>query len=271
MPAGAMTPGAQGSMAGCALPHFGVFDMPEHWQAVDFMSDLHLSVAMPRTFEAWRNHLLATSADAVFLLGDVFELWVGDDMRSGVFEQRCAEVLAEASSRLQVGVMVGNRDFLLGNAMLSACGAVGLADPTVLRGLGHELLLSHGDALCLADTPYQQFRAEVRSPAWQAAFLQRPLPERLQMAADMRQASATRARFDGSAHADVDSAAAMQWLHQTGTQVLVHGHTHRPATATLAPGHVRWVLSDWDLDGGQRAEVLRLTRAGLQRRQPEGR
>jgi UDP-2,3-diacylglucosamine hydrolase len=255
-----------------ALPSFFEMVAPHAWRMIDFISDLHLAPAMPRTFEAWQRYLLDTPADAVVVLGDLFELWVGDDMRSGEFERRCVELLAAASGRHAVAVMVGNRDFLLGSAMLRACGATGLPDPTLLVAWGRRLLLTHGDALCLADTPYMAFRREVRSPRWQESFLARPLPERLNIAREIRRASQSRRAFDGSPDADVDAAEAMRWMRSQGAAEMIHGHTHRPGSATLAPGFCRHVLSDWDLDSPPpalpRAEVLRLTREGLARLPP---
>ena len=254
------------SVAGApTLPAFFEVTAANHWQAVDFISDLHLSAAMPRTFEAWREYLLATPADAVFILGDLFEVWVGDDMGERGFEARCVEVLSEASSRRQLGLMVGNRDFLIGQAMLKSCGCMALPDPTVLAAWGQRVLLSHGDALCLDDKPYQTFRREVRSAPWQTAFLAKPLPERLALAAQMRHASQERQRFDGAAGVDIDTACAIQWMHSLGTAELVHGHTHRPGSNAMAPGFKRHVLSDWDLDADHRAEVLRLSRDGFAR------
>lgn len=271
MPASA-APALDTPAAQQALPPFFEFTAPESWTSVDFISDLHLCERMPRTLAAFEQHLRATPADAVFLLGDVFEIWVGDDARQRPFEHRCTELLAEAASRRVLGLMVGNRDFLIGQAFLRDCGAIGLPDPTVLAAWGQRVLLSHGDALCLDDRPYQDFRSQVRSGPWQADFLARPLGERLALAQQMRQASQDRRRFDGQADADIDSAEAVRWMHAMGTPELVHGHTHRPGSNTLAPGYKRHVLSDWDLDqpAGQppRAEVLRLTRDGLLRQAP---
>ena len=251
-----------------ALPAYFRLAAPPAWRAVDLISDLHLSAALPRTFEAFAAHLMGTTADAVFILGDLFEAWVGDDMGSRGFERRCIEVMAQAASHRQLGFMVGNRDFLAGIALLRQSGAIGLPDPTVFDAWGRPVLLSHGDALCLSDKPYQAFRRQVRSPQWQDAFLARPLDERLRIAADIRHASQTRRQFDGAADADVDTAEAVHWLHAMGAHELVHGHTHRPGSSALAPGYKRHVLSDWDLDEGERAEVLRLTRDGFQRLPP---
>lgn len=263
--------GAGSSPPPAALPAFYELAASSHWRAIDFISDLHLSEALPATFNRWAEHLHHTRADAVYILGDLFEAWVGDDARDLPFHRQCVEVLAEASSRRTVGFMVGNRDFLLGSAMLKACGAMALPDPTVLTAWGQRILLAHGDALCLSDAPYQAFRREVRSAAWQQAFLARSLAERMKVAAEIRRASETRKRFDGDSSADIDVATAVAWMHATGTAEMVHGHTHRPGSASLAPGFKRHVLSDWDLDAKvPRAEVLRLTRSGFERLPPSG-
>lgn len=251
-----------------ALPAFFELSAPASWRAVDFISDLHLCEAMPRTFDAFAAHLRHTSADAVFILGDLFEVWVGDDARHRVFESACVDLLAEAACSRQVAFMAGNRDFLLGAAMLGDSGMLGLPDPTVLTAWGQRLLLSHGDALCTGDLPYQAFRHEVRGATWQRQFLGKPLAVRLQIAADIRRASASRQRFDGDASADVDAAEAVRWMHALGAAEMVHGHTHRPGSNTLAPGYKRHVLSDWDLDHASRAEVMRLTRGGFERQPP---
>lgn len=256
-------------MPEAGLPPFFELAAPPAWRAIDFISDLHLCQALPRTFDAFAAHLLHTPADAVFILGDLFEAWVGDDMGERGFELLCVELIAEAASHRQLAFMVGNRDFLVGARFLRSSGCMGLPDPTVLDAWGQRVLLSHGDALCIADTPYQTFRAEVRSAAWQAGFLAKPLRERLQIAANIRKVSQGRRQFDGAADADVDIATAVQWMHGMGAREMVHGHTHRPGSAALAPGYKRHVLSDWDLDQGSRAEVLRLTRAGFKRLPPD--
>ncbi len=254
-----------------SLPAFFELRAPAAWRAIDFISDLHLCEALPRTFEAFAAHITHTTADAVFILGDLFDAWVGDDMATRGFEQRCVQVMALAASHRHLAFMVGNRDFLAGVQLLRSSGAMGMPDPTLLNAWGQSLLLSHGDALCLSDAPYQAFRQQVRSPVWQAAFLARPLTERLKIATDMRQVSQqSRRQFDGDADADIDVGEAVHWLHAMGARELVHGHTHRPGSNALAPGYKRHVLSDWDLDHGQRAEVLRLTRDGLQRLPPTG-
>ena len=253
------------------LPAFFELAAPPAWRAIDFISDLHLCDALPRTFQAFEAHLNRTRADAVFILGDLFEVWVGDDMAKTGFERRCVQAMAGAASRRHLAFMVGNRDFLAGSELLRQSGTMGLPDPTVLNAWGQRVLLSHGDALCLADVPYQAFRLEARSPEWQSNFLARPLADRLKIAADIRRQShqsQTRRAFDGAADAEIDSAEAVYWMHAMGTPEMVHGHTHRPGSNTLAPGFKRHVLSDWDLDTAQRGEVLRLTRDGFERLPP---
>lgn len=241
------------------------------WRRIEFISDLHLSQATPRTFDAWSRYLRETCADAVFILGDLFEVWIGDDARRpDSFAQRSADVLQEAAALRPVSFMAGNRDFLVGAAMLRDCGVIALPDPTLLDAWGHHVLLTHGDELCLADTAYQAFRTEVRSDVWRHTFLAKPLAERQQIARHMRDASqaANRARFGSKTegHGDVDAAAAVSWMHAAGSRTLIHGHTHRPGSDLLAPGYTRHVLSDWDGEAASpRAQVLRLTRDGITR------
>ncbi len=254
-----------------ALPAFGAFSAPNDWQAIDFISDLHLAADTPRGFEAWSLYMRSTRADAVFILGDLFEVWVGDDARFEGFEAQCAEVLREAASSRHVAFMVGNRDFLVGADMLSACHVSALADPTVVTAFCERLLLTHGDALCLADTGYQKFRAMVRSPAWQASVLARPLAERRALAREVRHESERRHGTMLPEWLDLDLAASIEWMRTADASVLVHGHTHRPADQVLALGLTRHVLSDWDLDHAEtpRADVLRWSRAGLRRIAPQ--
>jgi UDP-2,3-diacylglucosamine hydrolase len=254
------------------LPAFWELCAPEDWTDIDFISDLHLSDTMPRTFDAFAAHLRHTDAQAVFILGDLFEVWVGDDARHAGFEAQCAEVLSDAASRRTVAFMPGNRDFLVGTAMLKACGVMALPEPTVLQAFDERVLLVHGDALCQSDLHYQRFRTEVRSEAWQRDFLARPLVERRRLARQIRDESQRRQSAQSTGERfDVDTATAVRWMHEAGTPTLIHGHTHRPCTESLAPGFVRWVLSDWDLDDAAaepRAEVLRWRRSGLARMHP---
>lgn len=237
------------------------------WRTVDFLSDLHLDPDHEATVQALAGYLAHTPADAIFLLGDLFEVWVGDDALAepGSFESRCCALLAQAARQHALYFLHGNRDFLIGEGFARASGVALLPDPTVLAFAGQRWLLSHGDALCLDDVEYQRFRALARSPAWQHAFLAAPLAQRRAQARSMRAQSEAH-KHASSWYADVDHPAALAWLQAASAQALIHGHTHRPATHVLAPGQLRHVLSDWDLDATPpRAEVLRLTAKGLER------
>ena len=152
---------------------------PPQWQSVDFIADLHLNPGEPATAAAWRRYMQTTRASAIFILGDLFEAWIGDDAaRPPGFEAGCAAVLREAARRCAVHFMRGNRDFLVGPGFLAACGVRDLPDPVTLILGQRRWLLSHGDALCLDDAPYQQFRRQVRQSAWQQQFLALPLRQR---------------------------------------------------------------------------------------------
>jgi len=251
------------------LPPASDWPVPEAWQAIDFISDLHLSDALPRTFEAWAAYMQGTVADAVVILGDLFEFWPGSDAVQLDFERRCIEVLRAAARSRSVALMVGNRDFLLTPAFLQGIGVMPLNDPTRLCAWQqHAVLLTHGDALCLSDVAYQQFRAWTRNPATQTEFLVRPLVERVKLGAGIRHASEAGRRQAPPAGgwADLDPAAAVACLQAAGATTMLHGHTHRPGHSALAPGFDRQVLSDWDLDEAPaRAEVLRLSRSGITR------
>lgn len=199
------------------------------------------------------------AADALFILGDLFEAWVGDDAAEEPgFERQCAGVLRATARRLPVFFLAGNRDFLVGPALARSSGLTLLADPTVFSFGSHRWLLSHGDALCLADTEYLAFRAQVRNPAWQLAFLAQPLAKRQETARGMR-AESEELKQSGRPYADVDTRAALQWLGAADAAVLVHGHTHKPADHALDAARRRIVLSDWDAGATPpRMEALRL-------------
>lgn len=255
----------------CAtVPRPAELDAGARWRTVDFISDLHLHEADAPTFEAWARYLRHTRADAVFLLGDIFEVWVGDDaVAEASFEACCQQLLRATSQHLDLFFMPGNRDFLLGDDFAHACGMQRLHDPTALNFLGRRWLLSHGDALCLDDHDYMRFRAEVRSPPWQQQFLARPLAERLAVARQLRTQSEAR-KQSGEPYADLDPAATRAWLQAARADTLIHGHTHRPARHELGQGLAREVLSDWDLQARPaRAGLLRLDARGLRRLPPE--
>lgn len=241
------------------------------WQSIDFLSDLHLKQIDSPTFHAFEQHMLNSRADAIFILGDLFDAWVGDDARADPFERRCLEVFRHATQTRFVAFLHGNRDFLVGTDFLNACGAVALQDPALLTAFGQRILLSHGDAWCLSDTAYQTYRTQVRSPQWQETVLSQPLAARRALAANIRATSESQRTMTGLDNwADVDPATAVACLHASQATTLIHGHTHRPSHDTLGIGLSRWVLSDWDLETHPpRADVLRLTTAGFERIAPE--
>jgi UDP-2,3-diacylglucosamine hydrolase len=260
-----------------APAHRGELDAPASWGAIDFISDLHLQAAEPGTAQALRDYLKACDADALFILGDLFEVWIGDDLLAADPQQRaadpehdflagiCAELRAFSASRA-LFVLHGNRDFLLGAGFAAASGATLIDDPTLLRWRDQRLLLSHGDALCLEDRAYLAFREQVRAPGWQQAFLSRPLAERAAFARGLRSQSEARKQEPAMTWADVDHPAAVAWLRDSGADTLVHGHTHRPGRHELGSGMQRLVLSDWDAQAQPpRAELLRLDAGGWRR------
>jgi UDP-2,3-diacylglucosamine hydrolase len=240
---------------------------PAAWRTVDLLSDLHLQAQDSATFEAWRGYMQTTPADAIFILGDLFEVWIGDDAAElPGFEAQCADVLRQAGARRPIFFMHGNRDFLVGSAFAARCGLTLMDDPTVLVLHGERWLLSHGDLLCLEDADYLRYRAQVRTPEWQRAVLARPLDERRTLARSMRAQSEERKTTPDMVWADVDAGAARTWLQHADARTLVHGHTHKPADHALGNGLQRIVLSDWDATAHPpRAQVLCLTPAGARR------
>ncbi len=247
-----------------------------HWRTLDFISDLHLQASQPATFAAWQRYMASTPADALFILGDLFEVWVGDDITrapgdpDGAFALQCQQVIHATSARLPVYFMHGNRDFLLGDDFAKGCCMTLLTDPTVLEFDGQRWLLSHGDELCLDDVDYQQFRQQVRNPAWQQAILAKPLAERQALARVLRAQSQPR-NASGVSYADVDTLEARAWLQANGASTLIHGHTHLPKDHVLdgsrQPAWRRLVLSDWDAAAQPpRLEVLRLQAGHAPRR-----
>jgi UDP-2,3-diacylglucosamine hydrolase len=250
-----------------ALPAFHELVAAPAWQRIDFISDLHLHESEPANFLAWQRYLHATPAEAIFILGDLFEVWVGDDVlhHTGTsFEDRCISALKQCARSKALFFIHGNRDFLVDAKALQASGMQALPDPSVLTVGSARYLLSHGDALCLADTDYQQFRTQVRSPAWQAAFLAQPLATRTSQARTMRAQSEAR-KQGAPAWVDLDPAETLRWMDSAKAQHMVHGHTHEgvdhPITSAQGPG-TRHVLCDWHADASPpRAQVLRISHA----------
>ena len=258
-------------LARAASPHrVPILHAPAEWCVVEFISDLHLNASEPATMQAWQRYMQCTRADAVFVLGDLFDVWVGDDVlwdtpgqaldAPASFEQTCAQVMRTASQRLALFVMHGNRDFLIGNEFAKACGASLIADPLLLVFADARYLLSHGDAMCLDDTDYMQFRAMVRSDAWQHDFLEQSLSQRQVIGKRLRAQSEEKKRLTGQ-YIDLRTDAVTAWMQANQSQTLIHGHTHRPAEHDLGDGRRRIVLSDWDARATPaRTEVLQLRR-----------
>ncbi len=232
-----------------------------------FVSDLHLDPARPQITALFLHFLReqASAADALYLLGDLFEAWVGDDDPSAAGAEVCTGLRTLADAGVLVYFLHGNRDFLIGQDYARRAGMRILPDPSVVSLYGEPVLLMHGDLLCTDDTAYQAFRTQTRDPAWQARFLSQPLAARLAFAAQARQASMARQQqmIDGDRAnfetvTDVNSAAVEAILARFGVDTLIHGHTHRPAVHALRIGERdcrRIVLGDWYEHGS----VLRVT------------
>lgn len=246
-----------------------VLEAPAAWRCVDLISDLHLDADHPQTFLAWHHYLRHSPAQAIFILGDLFEVWVGDDairLEPHGFEARCARTLRKAAGQRDIFLLHGNRDFLIGEVFAQACGLRLLDDPTVLQFAGRRWLLSHGDAMCLADTAYQEFRRQVRSAEWQRSFLAQPLEQRRAAARDLRERSEMR-KQQNHGWVDLDAEAVAKALALAEADTLLHGHTHQPADHRLGSGLRRIVLSDWDMHAQPpRGEILRIDADGQHHR-----
>ncbi len=232
-----------------------------------FISDLHLSTDHPHSMAAFKRFIatLAPQAEALYILGDLFEYWAGDDDRDDPFHAEVTTALRDLSSQgTKLYLMHGNRDLLMGEALAQTAGATLLQDPTLLELYGTATLLSHGDTLCTDDVEYQQFRAMVHSKKFQGKFLAQPLAERKAYITQLRQQSIAAKQVKDSAIMDVNNDAVVSLLREHGYPRLIHGHTHRPDRHEhLVDGHPceRWVLSDWD----QQPTALRCDKNGCSR------
>ncbi len=223
--------------------------MPTTW----FISDLHLDPSRPAVTQALGDFLHSRrDAEALYILGDMFEAWIGDDDDGALGRDVAALLATYSASGPQIYIMRGNRDFLLGQAFCERAGATLLPDPTVIQLYGRKILLMHGDSLCTADQSYQKFRLMVRNPAWQADILAKPLVERKALAAQLRDMSQQANSNKAEDIMDVTADEVETALLNHDLDCLVHGHTHRPAHHQQANGE-RWVLGDWDRE----ATVLR--------------
>lgn len=233
-----------------------------------FISDLHLDPERPQITDLFVRFLRgeARDADALYILGDLFEAWVGDDDPSDAGKVVATELRALHESGVPVHFIRGNRDFLLGDAYARRAGMTILPDPAVVMLHGRPTLIMHGDLLCTDDVAYQQFRAQTRNPRWQAQFLLQPLEARLAFARQAREASRKHQsglKDQGTMETitDVSPATVHETLHRFGIDTLIHGHTHRPAIhEPIVDGRAcrRIVLGDWYEQGS----VLRVSPSG---------
>jgi len=226
-----------------------------------FISDLHLDAERPAMRDLFGRFIgeQARQADALYILGDLFEAWIGDDDPSatGTFVADALHGLSSAG--VPVYFMRGNRDFLLGDDYARRAGVTILPDPAVVMLHGKPTLLMHGDTLCTDDVAYQQFRAQTRDPEWQRAFLSQPLEARAAFARQARAAShahqsGLKAQGAMDAITDVSPSTVDATFARFGIDRLIHGHTHRPAVHQH-DGHTRIVLGDWYEQGS----VLRVS------------
>lgn len=215
-----------------------------------FISDLHLTEERPEIIALFRTFLReqAAHAEALYILGDLFEAWLGDDAVSADMQPVLDELARLTRSGVPVFILVGNRDFLIGEQFARMTGCTLLPDPSVIKLYGTDTLLMHGDTLCTDDVDYQQFRRQVRDPTWQAAVLAKSIEERMAMARAARAESALRTREKSDAIMDVNENAVLEVFRSHGVTRLIHGHTHRPAIHQLWVDETpvtRIVLGDW--------------------------
>ena len=230
-----------------------------------FISDCHLCDSRPHITQAFIAFLANTAANAqaLYILGDLFEYWAGDDAIAAGGQQPVIHALNNLTSHgVPIFLMHGNRDFLLGHDFEKATGINILADPSLITLFGESVLLSHGDALCTDDVAYQQFRTEVRSSAWQTQFLGQPLAKRIAYIEQLRAKSEQEKSSKSMAIMDVNGEAVDALLRKFAYPPLfIHGHTHRPNRHIhRVDGHEceRWVLGDWYEQGS----YLELSAAG---------
>ncbi len=216
-----------------------------------FVADLHLQPERPEISRAFLYFLehLAPGADALYLLGDIFEFWIGDDSPLPGLEAITAGLRELSNQGTQLFFQHGNRDFLVGDRFLQQIGARALASTQRIDTPCGPALLLHGDQLCTDDLAYQQFRSLVRNPDWQRQFLAKPVAERLAIARQLREQSSMEGGKKSMAIMDVNAAAVRASMQAAGVARLIHGHTHRPAIHRLAGIGERIVLGDWSNTG----------------------
>jgi UDP-2,3-diacylglucosamine hydrolase len=222
--------------------------------SVYFISDLHLKPERPdlsRAFSSFLSHT-AQGADALYLLGDIFDAWIGDDAPVPGIEPLVAQLKQLSDGGCKIYFQHGNRDFLVGSDFTDRIGAELLPEQTVhTLPIGKALIL-HGDQLCTDDQEYMQFRAMVRNPAWQQQILSKPIDERIALAKQLRTTSQERTAEKDDYITDVNADEVNKQLNKADVTLMIHGHTHRPAIHTFdTQGHeaTRIVLGDWDTQG----------------------
>lgn len=219
-----------------------------------FISDLHLHESRPQVTRAFFHFLYtqAIHAEALYILGDFFDAWIGDDDDSELVQDVANGLHKLSESGVAIYFMHGNRDFLLGNTYANKAGMTLIPDGKVIDLYGTPSLLMHGDSLCTDDVEYQQFRAMVRSPQWQQQILAQPLAARRALAAQLREKSQSMNSLKADDIMDVSPTAVVAQMAATGVTRLIHGHTHRPARHPLIingkPAE-RIVLGDWHDSG----------------------
>nr|WP_178116359.1 UDP-2,3-diacylglucosamine diphosphatase [Pseudomonas brassicae] len=229
------------------------------------ISDLHLQEERPDITRAFLD-LLATrarSAQALYILGDFFEAWIGDDAMTPYQVSICQALRALSDTGTQVFLMHGNRDFLIGQAFCKAAGVTLLADPSVVELGGEPVLLMHGDSLCTRDEGYMKLRRYLRNPLSLWILRHLPLRTRQKLARKLRSESRAQTRMKANEIVDVTPEEVPRVMQQHGVLTLVHGHTHRPAIHKLVVGNTparRIVLGDWDRQGW----ALQVDEQGLQ-------
>ena len=250
--------------------------IPQYASAL-LISDLHLTPSMPLTAQRFFDFCEkeAPKVEAVFILGDLFEYWVGDDAAaSSPFQQEVQRAIANLSTKVKTYYLHGNRDFLIGHSFIKKTGMTLLSDPITVEIASQKWVLSHGDALCTADIAYQAFRNWVRKPWVQKLFLALPLDWRKGIAQHLRSNSHSQYQtqhrpLSEQLKMDVTREACAAVLKDQSADRLIHGHTHLPAhheESLGAQNWQRWVLSDWDLDHPEsmrpRASALLIDSAG---------
>ena len=215
-----------------------------------FISDLHLDETRPQIVDLFVRFLSheARKADALYILGDLFESWIGDDDDAPLATRIAHALRSLRDGGVPIYLMHGNRDFLLGAEYAKHAGMELLADPTIVELDGERTLLMHGDTLCTDDVEYQKFRGLVRNPAWQQQFLAKPLAERRAFASQARGESRKQTAMKAAEIMDVNQSAVESVMRTHGVHRLIHGHTHRPATHRFdLDGQIaeRIVLGDW--------------------------